>query len=44
MQEMLRAETIVLVAKKRSDYEYTLEVKVTIFAYLLRVQMEEREL
>ena len=44
MQEMLRASTIVLVAKKRSDYRYMSEVEVTIFAYLVRVQMEDREL
>lgn len=44
MEEMLRTSTIVLVAKKRSDYKYTSEVEVTIFACLLRVQMEDREL
>lgn len=43
MQEMLRVLTIVLVAKKRSDYKYTSEVEVTIFAYLLRVRMEDWE-
>ena len=33
-----------MVAKKRSDYKYTSEAEVTIFAYLLRVRMEDREL
>lgn len=43
MQELLMAHTCVLGAKKRSDYKYTLEVEVTIFGCLLRVQMGKRE-
>lgn len=37
------AQTSILGVKKRSHYKYTLEVEVTIFAYPLREQMEERD-